>query len=44
MRTVAIVIIAGFLAGWSATGLTGGVVLAVALGAGVAVAVFHTRR
>ena len=34
------VIIVAFLCGWSATGLTGGFVLAVALGAGTAVPIF----
>lgn len=38
--TLAVVIIVGFLCGWSATGLTGGVVLALALGAGTAAPVF----
>lgn len=40
---VAAVVATGFLCGWSATGTTGGVVLAIALGAGVAVSVFGSE-
>lgn len=40
---LAAVIITGFLCGLSATGLTGGIVLALALGAGTAVPVFSER-
>jgi hypothetical protein len=39
--TVALVATVGFLCGWSAMTVTSGVVLGVALAAGVAVAVFH---
>lgn len=42
--TLAAVITVAFLCGWSATGLTGGVVFALALGAGTAVPVFSERR
>jgi hypothetical protein len=40
----AAVMITGFLAGWSADGITAGVGTSVALGAGVALAVFRGRR
>jgi hypothetical protein len=42
--TLAVVIIVAFLCGWSATGLTGGCVLALALEAGCGVAVFSNNR
>jgi hypothetical protein len=42
--TLAAVIIVAFLCGWSATGLTGGFVTALALGAGCAVPVFTDDR
>jgi hypothetical protein len=42
--TLAAVIIVAFLCGWTATGLTGGFVLALALGAGTAVPVFSDDR
>lgn len=42
--TLAAVIIVAFVCGWSATGLTGGFVLALALGAGSAVEVFGGDR
>lgn len=42
--TLAAVIIVGFLCGWSASGLTSGVVLALALGAGIAAPVFSEKR
>ncbi len=42
--TLAAVIIVAFVCGWSAIGLTGGFVMAVALGAGSAVAVFGGDR
>ena len=35
------VVVVAFLCGWSATSLTGGVVMALALGAGCAVPVFR---
>jgi hypothetical protein len=38
------VIVVAFLCGWSATGLTGGVVVALALGAGTAAPIFSERR
>ena len=41
---LAIVVIIGFLSGWSATGPTGAFVTAIALGAGCAVAVFRDDR
>lgn len=44
IRKVAVeaaVVITGFLAGWSSHNITTGVVMAVALGAGVAVPVFR---
>ena len=37
----AAVVITGFLAGWSSHNVTTGVVMAIALGAGVAMPVFH---
>lgn len=37
----AAVVITGFLAGWSSHNVTTGVVMAIALGAGVAIPVFH---
>jgi len=40
----AAVMITGFLAGWSSDGITAGVVMSVALGAGVALPVFRGRR
>lgn len=40
----AAVIITGFLAGLSSDGITAGVVLSLALGAGVALPVFRERR
>jgi len=39
--TVGAVAATGFLCGWQATGITGGAVTAVALGAGVCPAVFR---
>ncbi len=44
LATLAATIIVAFLCGWSATGLTGGVVFALALGAGAAVAIFSENR
>jgi len=44
VATLAAVIIVAFLCGWSATGLTGGVVFALALGAGVAVPLFNEHH
>jgi hypothetical protein len=41
---VAAAVATGFLCGWSATGITGGVMSAVALGAGVAVPVFRSEQ
>lgn len=41
---VAITVLAGFLAGWSAIGLTSGVVMGIALGAGVTVPVFRDEH
>lgn len=41
--TFAAVILVGFLCGWSASGLTGGVLLALASATGVAVPIFGTR-
>jgi hypothetical protein len=41
IATIAAVVVVGFLSGWSALGMTGGVVLALALGAGVAGPVFR---
>jgi hypothetical protein len=41
LAVVTAVVATGFLCGWSALGITGGVVLAVALGSGVAVPVFR---
>lgn len=38
--TLTAVLVVGFLCGWSATGLIGGILLALALGAGVAVPIF----
>lgn len=43
LAIVTAVVAAGFLSGWSAVGMTGGVVLAVALGSGVAVPVFRSE-
>lgn len=43
LAIVAAVAATGFLCGWSALGMTGGVVLAVALGSGVAVPVFRSE-
>lgn len=40
---VTAVVATGFLCGWSALGMTGGVVLAVALGSGVAVPMFRSE-
>jgi hypothetical protein len=40
----AAMMITGFLAGWSSDGITAGVVMSVALGAGVALPVFRGRR
>jgi hypothetical protein len=40
----AAVMIIGLLAGWSSDGITAGVVMSVALGAGVALQVFRGRR
>jgi hypothetical protein len=40
---VVAVVAVGLLCGWTATGLTGGVVMALALGAGVTVATFNHR-
>lgn len=41
---VAVVVLAGVLAGWSAISLTGGVVMGIALGAGVVVPVFRDEH
>lgn len=41
LASAAAVAVTGFLCGWSALGLTGGIVLAVALCAGVAAPLFH---
>lgn len=41
---LAAVVIVAFLSGWSADGPTGGIVLAIALGAGCAVPVFGEER
>jgi hypothetical protein len=41
IATIAAVVVVGFLSGWSALRVTGGVVLAVALDAGVAGPVFR---
>jgi len=41
---LAAVVIAAFLSGWSADGLTGGIVMAIALGAGCAVPVLREER
>lgn len=43
LATLAAVAAAGFLSGWSALGLTGGFVFAVALTSGAAVAVFRGK-
>lgn len=43
LAIIAAVAAVGFLCGWSATGLTGGIVLAVALCAGVTVALFGNQ-
>jgi hypothetical protein len=43
LAIVTVVVATGFLCGWSALGVTGGVVLAVALGSGVAVPVFRSE-
>ena len=43
LAAAAAVAATGFVCGWSALGLTAGVVLAVALCAGVAVALFHNQ-
>lgn len=42
--TLAAAITVAFVCGWSATGLTGGFVMALALGAGCAVPVFRDNR
>lgn len=42
--TLGAVLVVAFLCGWSATGLTGGVATAAALGAGVAVVLFGEAR
>ena len=41
LATLAAVAATGFLSGWSALGVTGGIVLAIALTSGAAVAVFR---
>ena len=41
---LAAVVVVAFLSGWSADGLTGGIVMAVALGAGCAAPVFREQR
>lgn len=43
LATAAAVAATGFVCGWSALGLNGGIVLAVALCAGVAVALYHNQ-
>jgi hypothetical protein len=43
LAVVGVVVAIGFVCGWSATGATGGLVTAVALGAGVSAAVFTTN-
>lgn len=43
VAVVGVVVVIGFICGWSATGVTGGVVTAIALGAGVSAAVFTTN-
>jgi len=43
LAIVTAVVATGFLGGWSALGITGGVVLATALGSGVAVPVFSSE-
>jgi hypothetical protein len=43
LAIVTAVVATGFLCGWSALGITGGVVLAAALGSGVAVPVFRSE-
>lgn len=43
LAVVGVVVVISFLCGWSATGVTGGVVTAVALGAHVSAAVFTTN-
>jgi hypothetical protein len=44
LTTAAAVAATGFLCGWSALGLTGGAVLALALCAGTAVPLFYNQR
>lgn len=43
LAIVTAVVATGFLCGWSALGTTGGVVLAVALGCGVAIPVVRSQ-
>jgi hypothetical protein len=43
LAVVGVVVVIGFVCGWSATGATGGAVTAIALGAGISAAVFTTN-
>ncbi len=43
LAIITAVVATGFLCGWSALGMTGGMMLAVALGSGVAVPVFRSE-